>query len=182
MNIILLRADDWLDAELAMVSDHRATHIRTVLKAQVGDALHVGLLGGECGTGVIESLDLSSVRLRVQLSDPPPPRHRFDLVMALPRPKMLRRILRQCAEFGVEHLHLINSARVEKSFWQSPLLRPGKVEEALQAGLGQDLDLRQVQRGLARKRSTAHQARANGGALTQSFWQLSMLVEQSAFS
>ena len=140
MNIILLRADDWLDAELAMVSDHRATHIRTVLKAQVGDALHVGLLGGECGTGVIESLDLSSVRLRVQLSDPPPPRHRFDLVMALPRPKMLRRILRQCAEFGVEHLHLINSARVEKSFWQSPLLRPSKVEEALRAGLERSRD------------------------------------------
>ena len=134
MNIILLRADDWLDAELAMVSDHRATHIRTVLKAQVGDALHVGLLGVECGTGVIESLDLSSVRLRVQLSDPPPPRHRFDLVMALPRPKMLRRILRQCAEFGVEHLHLINSARVEKSFWQSPLLRPSKVGKPCKQG------------------------------------------------
>ena len=140
MNIILLRADDWLDAEVAMVNDHRATHIRTVLKAQVGDALHVGLLGGQCGHGVIESLDPRSVRLRVQLSDPPPPRHRFDLVLALPRPKMLRRILRQCAEFGVENLHLINSARVEKSFWQSPLLRPSKVEEALRAGLERSRD------------------------------------------
>ena len=43
---------------------------------------------------------------------------------------MLRRILRTVAEFGVSDLHLINSARVEKSFWQSPLLADDKVEEA----------------------------------------------------
>ena len=80
------------------------------------------------------------MRLTVQLSEPPPPRHRFDLVLALPRPKMLRRILRQCAEFGVSDLHLINSARVEKSYWQSPLLQPARLEEALLAGLERSRD------------------------------------------
>ena len=57
------------------------------------------------------------------------------MVLALPRPKMLRRIFRTAAEFGVGHLHLINSARVEKSFWQTPLLKPANVAEALQAGM-----------------------------------------------
>jgi RsmE family RNA methyltransferase len=36
---------------------------------------------------------------------------------------------------GVAHLYLINSARVEKSYWQSPLLQPGRVDAALTAGL-----------------------------------------------
>lgn len=36
-----------------------------------------------------------AVRLRVVLAEPPPPRHRFDIVLALPRPKMLRQILHQ---------------------------------------------------------------------------------------
>ena len=76
-----------------------------------------------------------SATLRVALSELPPPRHRFDIVLALPRPKMLRRILRTVAEYGVCNLHLINSARVEKSFWQTPLLSTDKVEEALMAGM-----------------------------------------------
>jgi len=140
MNIVLLRQTDWIADAIAVVRDHRAVHMREVLRAQVGDSLRVGLLGGLCGQGVIEALDPSGVRLHVQLSEPPPPRHRFDIVLALPRPKMLRRILRQCAEFGIADLHLIHSARVEKSYWQSPLLQPARVEEALLAGLERSRD------------------------------------------
>jgi len=140
MNIVLLHQTDWIADAIAVVRDHRAVHIREVLRAQVGDSLRVGLLGGLCGQGVIEALDPSGVRLNVQLREPPPPRHRFDIVLALPRPKMLRRILRQCAEFGIANLHLIHSARVEKSYWQSPLLQPARVEDALVAGLERSRD------------------------------------------
>jgi RsmE family RNA methyltransferase len=140
MNIVLLNQPDWISGDVVVLQDHRAMHIRKVLKAQVGDSLRVGLLGGLCGQGLIEAVEASGVRLRVQLRDPPPPRHRFDIVLALPRPKMLRRILRQCAEFGVSDLHLINSARVEKSYWQSPLLQPARLEEALLAGLERSRD------------------------------------------
>lgn len=140
MNIVLLHQTDWIADGMAAVRDQRAEHIREVLRAQVGDTLRVGLLGGLGGQGVIEALDASGVRLRVQLSEPPPPRHRFDIVLALPRPKMLRRILRQCAEFGVANLHLIQSARVDKSYWQSPLLQPARVHDALLAGLERSRD------------------------------------------
>ena len=140
MNIVLLNAGDWCDARVAVLHDRRATHIREVLKAQVGDSLRVGLLGGACGQGQVEAIDADGVRLRVMLNSPPPARHPFDLVLALPRPKMLRRMLRQCAEFGVNHLHLIHSARVEKSYWQSPLLHPQKIDDALMAGLERSRD------------------------------------------
>ena len=140
MNIVLLHPNDWIAGDVVVLRDQRAVHIREVLKAELGDSLRVGLLGGLCGQGVIEAVEASGVRLTVQLSEPPPPRHRFDLVLALPRPKMLRRILRQCAEFGVSDLHLINSARVEKSYWQSPLLQPARLEEALLAGLERSRD------------------------------------------
>lgn len=140
MNLVLLRQGDWIDADRVLLRDHRAGHIRAVLKARVGDTLRVGLLGGLCGQGLIEALDPEGARLRVALTDPPPPRHRFDIVLALPRPKMLRRILRQCAEFGIANLHLLHSARVEKSFWQSPLLQPAALEEALLAGLERSRD------------------------------------------
>lgn len=140
MNILLLQPSDWIADGVAVVRDRRAGHIRAVLKAQVGDSLRVGRLGGPCGQGLIEAMDAGGVRLRVALSEPPPPRHRYEIVLALPRPKMLRRILRQCAEFGVADLHLIHSARVEKSYWQSPLLEPARLEEALLAGLERSRD------------------------------------------
>jgi len=140
MNHVLLRLSDWIAADRVHLHDRRAIHIRGVLKARVGDTLRVGLIGGLCGQGEIESLDAEGVRLRVALCDPPPPRHRFDLVLALPRPKMLRRILRQCAEFAIGDLHLIQSARVEKSYRQTPLLQPAQREQALLAGLERSRD------------------------------------------
>ena len=135
MNIILLRPEDWLDSSTVELRDRRHVHIRDVLKPQIGSSLKVGKLGGARGTGVVTKLTHDESQLTISLPQPPPPRHAFDIALALPRPKMLRRVLRTAAEMGVEHLHLIHSARVEKSFWQSPLLQPGRLAEALQAGL-----------------------------------------------
>ena len=141
MNMILLKShDQWLDAQRVRLSDRRAEHIRKVLRSQQGDTLRVGLLDGQLGTGRIEAIDGQAVLMTVQLADPPSPRHRFDLVLALPRPKMLRRILRTVAEFGVGHLHLVQTARVDKSYWQSPLLADVQVDDALQMGMERSRD------------------------------------------
>ena len=141
MNIIHLHRDDlWLDQHTVMIRDRRCQHIRRVLRASVGDIIRVGLLGGAQGEGRIQQINAQAVRLHVQLDQSPPHRHRFDIVLALPRPKMLRRIFRTVAEFGVANLYLINSARVEKSYWQSPLLKPNNIAEALQAGMERSRD------------------------------------------
>ena len=88
MNLILLKTDDqWIDARRVRLRDRRAEHIRKVLRSQQGDTLRVGLLGGQLGTGCIEAIDADAVLITVQLVDSPPARHRFDLVLALPRPK-----------------------------------------------------------------------------------------------
>jgi len=136
MNLLLLRPDDcWLDHQTVVLDDQRAHHIRTVLKAAEGETLRAGLVGGQLGHAVLTSVTEEGVTLRVDCQDSPPPRHRFDVVLALPRPKLLRRVLRTVAEFGVANLHLINSARVEKSYWQTPLLAAAKLEDALLAGM-----------------------------------------------
>lgn len=141
MNLILLRhTDHWLSEAEIRLDDHRARHILGQLHAEVGDTVNVGCLDGLIGVGTLRHIDADGVILSVQLKEPAPPRHLFDLVLALPRPKMLRRILRTVAEFGVENLHLINSARVEKSYWQTPLLDPARVSEALLAGMERSRD------------------------------------------
>ena len=133
MNIVVLNRSDWRDAEHVRLIDRRADHIRSVLRAAVGDTIRVGEVNGDLGQGRICALDEDAVVLAVDFNQPPPPRHRFDIVLALPRPKVLRRLFRTVAEYGVTNLHLVNCARVEKSYWQSPLLAPDKLHNALLA-------------------------------------------------
>jgi len=60
--------------------------------------------------------------------------------LALPRPKMLRRIMCIVAELGVAELHLIHSYKVEKSYWQTPVLQEQVFLDYLLQGLEQSRD------------------------------------------
>ncbi|MCI5151399.1 MAG: hypothetical protein D3916_18805, partial [Candidatus Electrothrix sp. MAN1_4] len=70
----------------------------------------------------------------------PPSTSAVELILALPRPIMLQRILKQATVMGIRRLHLIRSAKVEKSFFQTPVLEPEKIRELLLEGLTQAMD------------------------------------------
>ena len=137
MNILLLDANDFLTAERVRVEGPRRDHIVRVLKAKCGDRLRVGRMNGLLGSGEIVKLGAESIDLVVRLDRQPPPALPATLILALPRPKMLRRILQAISSLGVKKIFLINSARVDKSYWHSPLLQPGKLREQLLLGLEQ---------------------------------------------
>ena len=106
----------------------------------VGDELCVGLLNDRIGTGRITFLDESALEMDVNLTPLPPLALPVTLVLALPRPKVLRRVLRAVSALGVKRIILLNCFRVEKSFWQSPFLGPEAIQEQLVLGLEQAKD------------------------------------------
>lgn len=73
----------------------------------------------------------------VQLDQDPPAKLPLTLILALPRPKVLRRVLRSMSAMGVRRIILLNCFRVEKSYWSSPLLHPQCIMEQLILGLEQ---------------------------------------------
>src|SRR5690606_28312505 len=85
-------------------------------------------------------LDSDAAELQVEFQQPPPAKLPLTLLLALPRPKMLKRVLQTVASMGVPRLVLLNSYRVEKSFWQTPFLTPEAIREQLILGLEQSRD------------------------------------------
>ncbi|WP_415845808.1 16S rRNA (uracil(1498)-N(3))-methyltransferase [Stutzerimonas zhaodongensis] len=140
MNLLLLEAADFVAADRVVVRDRRLTHIQEVHRAEAGESLRVGLLGGGMGVGRLVRLDQAEAELTVELTQAPPAKLPITLLLALPRPKMLRRVLQTAASMGVPRLVLLNSYRVEKSFWQTPFLEPHAVREQLLLGLEQARD------------------------------------------
>ncbi len=140
MNLILLDPAELGPGGEVRLEARRAAHVLEVLRPAPGDLLQVGAVGGSLGTGEVIALAPGAVTLRVRLDRPPPPRAPVDLLLALPRPKILRKVLHATAAMGVGKLVLLGSYRVEKSYFGSPLLAPEALARELRLGLEQGRD------------------------------------------
>ncbi len=140
MNLVLLHDADFISAGTVRLSGRRLQHVLEVHRAGVGDELRVGKINGLLGSGRIVEITVEQLTLEVQLDQPAPEPLPCTLLLALPRPKMLKRVLQAVTSLGVKQIYLINSYRVEKSFWNSPVLQPEKLLEQLQLGLEQTVD------------------------------------------
>ena len=140
MNLLLLDTADFIADDRVLLRDRRLTHLQQVHRAEAGEQLRVGRVGGNMGSGQLLRLDAHEAELQVSFDQPPPAKLPVSLLLALPRPKMLRRVLQTVAAMGVPRLVLLNSYRVEKSFWQTPFLEPAAIHEQLILGLEQARD------------------------------------------
>ncbi|WP_260959656.1 16S rRNA (uracil(1498)-N(3))-methyltransferase [Pseudomonas citri] len=140
MNLLLLEEADFIGPDRVVLSDRRLTHMQEVHRSAVGDSLRVGRVGGLLGTAQVVRLEAREAELQVILDQPAPAKLPITLVLALPRPKMLRRVFQTVATMGVPRVVLVNSYRVEKSFWQTPFLEPEAMREQLILGLEQARD------------------------------------------
>ncbi|MGI9281159.1 MAG: 16S rRNA (uracil(1498)-N(3))-methyltransferase [Endozoicomonas sp.] len=140
MNLLLLTPSDFISESRVMLTGRPLQHVLEVHRSQQGDSIRVGMLNGEMGEGVIVSLSDQAMELDVCLDQEPPRPLPLTVLLALPRPKMLKRSLQHLSSLGVKKIILMNSYRVEKSFWQSPWLSKEKIHEQLVPGLEQARD------------------------------------------
>lgn len=137
MNILLLPKGS---AECVTITDPTVIrHLRQTLQSQVGDTLKVGRCHGNLGNATISLLsDTQLVLSDIVCDAAPPAKLPLTVVLALPRPKVLRRLILDMTAMGVTELYLVNSCRSEKSYWQSPLLN--NIDDYIQEGLQQACD------------------------------------------
>lgn len=142
VNLILLAPTEVSDAGDAVLSDARAAHLTHVLEVAPGDQVRVGILDGPHGTGAVQAITADGVRLHCtfEASVPPPPP--VDLLLALPRPKVMRRLWAQIAALGVGQIILTNAGRVERNYFDTHVITPDCYRPLLIEGLQQARDTR----------------------------------------
>ena len=140
MNLILLFDSDLLLPNRVRLSGRRLLHIQDIFKAQSGQNLTVGKINGLMGQGTLVSSESDAVELEVNLNQKPPQALPLTLILALPRPPMLKRILFSAAMIGVKKIIILNFSRVEKSLWNSSALKVQAITEQLILGLEQSKD------------------------------------------
>ena len=136
MNRILFEPHELPADSLLRLSDARAAHIRSVLNAAPGQVLQVGMLNGLAGTGRVLEVTPDEVRLAVTLNQVAPAPW-VDLILAVPRPKVLKRLWAQLAALGVGRVVLINAARVESEYFATHWIREAHYRPLLIEGLTQ---------------------------------------------
>jgi 16S rRNA (uracil1498-N3)-methyltransferase len=136
LNFLLLRPDEIDGAGHATLRGRRADHVRTVLRATLGQELKAGVLGGLLGTATVTSVESDAVAVAASLQDEPAPTPDV-LLLAVPRPKVLLRMLAHAAALGFGRIVLFRSWRVEKSHLLSTAMCPEVQREQLLLGLEQ---------------------------------------------
>ena len=142
MNRILFEKDEIVDG-IATFGGERAEHVMNVLHGEVGQVLKTGEIGGFIGTGVITGItrppsSVSSPEITVACShDKRSLRPWVDLILAPPRPRVMKRLLPQLATMGVGRIFLVGAKKVEKDFWGATLLKPENYRPLLIDGLMQ---------------------------------------------
>jgi RsmE family RNA methyltransferase len=139
MNLILLFDDDFSTESRVVLRGRRAEHLREVHRGAAGDQLVVGRAGGRIGTGRLLRVG-DEVEMEVVFDREPPPPLDMTLVIALPRPKVLNRVIAAVTSLGIKRIFLINAWRVEKSYWQSPRLSEENLRAQAVIGLEQARD------------------------------------------
>jgi len=135
VNRILFEPEEVADG-VATCADARAEHIIKILHGEIGQTLKTGIVNGPIGSGVITSVGSGRVTVAVS-HDSESLRPWCDLILAPPRPRVMKRLLPQLAALGVGTIVLVGAQKTEKDFWGATMLRPENIRPLLLDGLMQ---------------------------------------------
>ncbi len=144
MNLILFAPAEYDPATATAAlppRDPRAIHLRKVLHVRAGIPFRAGLLDGPSGTA--EPLtdappsDGSPWRFRCEFSTPLAPLPPIDILLAMPRPKVLPRLLEDLAALSFGTLWLLHARKTRAAYATAHQLAPDALRSALLAGLQQ---------------------------------------------
>ncbi|HKT82061.1 MAG TPA: RsmE family RNA methyltransferase [Vicinamibacterales bacterium] len=145
MNLLLLEPHEVTASGAVRLTGRRAAHLVEVLKVVPGSTVRCGIVNGPRGQGTVLGISDGLVSIDCEFDGSPdasgdrPP---LDLLLGLPRPKVMKRLWAQLAALGVGHIVLTNASRVERPYFDTHVLQPDVYRPLLLEGLQQARDTR----------------------------------------
>lgn len=140
MNIILLNKEELSNNGIAKLDGRRFEHIKNVLKPVVGDFLRAGIVGEKRYLAKLIEITDSYCTIKFEKELPSFAEPSLDLILALPRPKCMKRLWAQLSAVGFKRIFIVNAEKVEKVYWGSTTLSEDIYEPLLLEGLEQSGD------------------------------------------
>ena len=135
MNIVLLDPRQTESEVWSITASRQLEHLQTHVNVQVGDRLKVGIREGKRYLTEVLAISERAIQLRPIQEEVVPAKLPVTLIVAMPRPKVLRRLMMDSVTMGVEKIVLLHSYRVDKSYWQTPFLQ--QLDQYVTLGLEQ---------------------------------------------
>ena len=142
MNLIILEPYEVSESGDVVLSGARAAHLLNVLRVAPGHEVRIGVIDGPRGVGTVRSIADGTIALHCSPETDIPPRPHIDLLLAVPRPKVMRRLWAQIAALGVGQIILTNAEKVERNYFDTHILAPQSYRPLLIEGLQQARDTR----------------------------------------
>ena len=139
MNILLFQENELCADGIVHLEGERARHLIKIKKVQEGDSFAAGVIDGRVGSAKIISKNKTSLEVKVELFDKARDLEPVDLVVALPRPQILKKVLYYGSMCGVRSISFINSIRTEDSYYSSSMLEADNIKKYLVLGLEQSM-------------------------------------------
>ena len=143
VNLFIFEQSDVIDGDKLVIRDaDKVSHLKKVLKVEVGSTIKMGMLGGMLYTGHIAVVSDASVDVRLE-AVPGSEWHPLlgsagvCLVLGTPRPSMTKSISTVSATMGVDQMVFVKSERVDKSYFQSKTMGGPEMKKNLIHGAEQ---------------------------------------------
>ena len=151
MNLLLIESEKInSDGTYIVCDSEKLKHIHEIIKPEIGKELKTGIINGEIVKAKIIDIkntgtsnkqkNIHEIILQISLNEPhlPPPLPiPVTLIIAMQRPKTLKKILQNATSMGVKKFYIIEAWKVEKGYWTSSILENSTIEKNLLLGLEQ---------------------------------------------
>lgn len=124
----------------AVLLGERAAYVHTFHDLKAGLEVRAAELGGKIGSAKVLTTSSERLELELDLHTPPPPRSPVVLIVAVPRPQTVKKVVQAAAMLGARELILTRAERCVASYLQSKGLAEAALRNETIRGLEQACD------------------------------------------
>jgi 16S rRNA (uracil1498-N3)-methyltransferase len=140
MNSLLLFIDEFVSPNHVVIKGGRAKEVMDSHGLKVGLDIAASCLNGKRGRAQVHTCSSDRIELEVVLHKEPPIRDNTSILIAIPRPQTIKKVIQTVACYGAQELHFVSSQACQASYRQSKSLNREMLDKETFLGLQQAFD------------------------------------------